>query len=105
MRYHLTREEEQALMQHNLNYQRMSQLGEQLLTLFEKPEGTSKTNPDGGQWMTLKDISARLKKVFKGAYSEDEGVYVRIGNFLSRPECKFENARRSSGRVYWVKER
>ena len=105
LRYHLTREEEQALMQHNLNYQRMSQLGEQLLTLFEKPEGTSKTNPDGGQWMTLKDISARLKKVFKGAYSEDEGVYVRIGNFLSRPECKFENARRSSGRVYWVKER
>ena len=82
LRYHLTREEEHALMQHNLRFQKLSQLGEQLLSLFEKPEGTSKTNPDGGQWMTLKDISARLKKVFKGAYAEDEGSYIKIGNFL-----------------------
>ena len=81
------------------------QLGEQLLALFEKPEGTSKTNPDGGQWMTLKDISARLKKVFKGAYAEDEGSYIKIGNFLNRPECKFESDRKSYGMVYWVKER
>ena len=105
LRYHLTRDEEHALMQHNLRYQRLSQLGEQLLALFEKPEGTSKTNPDGGQWMTLKDISARLKKVFKGAYAEDEGSYIKIGNFLNRPECKFESDRKSYGMVYWVKER
>ena len=105
LRYHLTREEEQALMEHNLRFQRLSQLGEQLLSLFEKPEGTSKTNPDGGQWLSLKDISARLKAVFKSAYVEDENIYVKIGNFLNRPECKFESARRSYGMVYWVKER
>ena len=105
LRYHLTRDEEHALMQHNLRYQRLSQLGEQLLSLFEKPEGTSKTHPDGGRWMSLKEISARLKQVFKGAYSEDDGIYIKIGNFLSRPEYRFENDRKSAGMVYWVKER
>ena len=105
MRYHLTRDEEHALMEHNLRYQRLSQLGEQLLSLYEKPEGTPETNPDGGQWLSLKDISARLKQVFRGAYVEDEGCYIKIGNFLSRPEYKFESDRKSSGMVYWVKER
>ena len=105
LRYYLTREEEHALMDHNLQYQRISQLGEQLLTLFEKPEGTSTTNPEGGKWMTLKEISARLKKAFKSAYQEDEGCYIKIGNFLSRPEYKFENGRKEYGKVYWVKER
>ena len=105
LRYHLTREEEHQLMEHNLKYQRLTQLGEQLMSIFEKPEGTSKSHPDGGQWMTLKEISAHLKKVFRGAYSEDEGSYVRIGNFLSRPEYKFESYRKTSGMVYWVKLR
>ena len=105
LRYHLTREEEHALMEHNLRYQKLSQLGEQLLSLFEKPEGTPETNPDGGKWMTLKEISARLKKVFKGAYAEDEGSYIKIGNYLNRPECQFESDRKSFGMVYWVKER
>ena len=105
LRYHLTREEEHALMEHNLRYQKVSQLGEQLLSLFEKPSGTSETNPDGGKWMTLKDISARLKKVFKSAYTEDEGAYIKIGNFLNRPEYKFESDRKAFGMVYWVKER
>ena len=63
------------------------------------------TNPEGGKWMTLKDISARLKKVFKSAYSEDDGSYIKIGNFLNRPEYKFESDRKSFGMVYWVKER
>lgn len=105
LRYHLTREEENALMEHNLQYQRLSQIGEQLLALFEKPEGTSKTKPDGGKWLTLKEISARLKKAFKSAYQEDEGCYIKIGNFLSRPEYKFESDRKEYGKVYWVKER
>ena len=105
LRYHLTRDEEQALMEHNLRYQKLSQLGEQLLSLYEKPEGTPKSNPDGGKWMTLKEISARLKKVYRAAYSEDEGCYIKIGNFLSRPEYKFESERKSSGMVYWMKER
>ena len=55
--------------------------------------------------MSLKEISAKLKKVFKSAYAEDEGSYIKIGNFLSRPECKFENERKSFGMVYWIKER
>ena len=105
MRYHLTREEEHALMEHNLRYQKLSQLGEQLLSLFEKPSGPPETNPDGGQWMTLKDISTRLKKVFKAAYTEDEGSYIKIGNFLNRPEYKFLSDRKAFGMVYWVKER
>ena len=105
LRYHLTRDEEHALMEHNLRFQRLSQLGEQLLSLYEKPEGNPETNPDGGQWLSLKDISARLKQVFRGAYVEDEGCYVKIGQFLSRPEYKFESERKSSGMVYWVKER
>ena len=103
LRYHLTRDEEHALMEHNLRYQRLSQLGEQLLMLFEKPEGTPTTNPDGGCWLSLKDISTRLKATFRGAYQEDDGSFVRIGNFLNRPEYKFESARKSSGMVYWVK--
>ena len=105
LRYHLTRDEEQALMEHNLRYQKLSQLGEQLLSLYEKPEGTPKSNPDGGKWMTLKEISARLKKTYRAAYQEDEGCYIRIGNFLSRPEYKFESERKTSGMVYWVNER
>ena len=105
LRYHLTRDEEHALMEHNLRYQKLSQLGEQLLSLFEKPVGNPESNPDGGQWMTLKDISARLKKVFKGAYTEDEGSYIKIGNYLNRPEYQFESDRKSFGMVYWVKER
>ncbi len=104
-RYHLTRDEEHALMMHNLKYQRLSQLGEQLLMLFEKPEGTSQTNPTGGKWMTLKEISARLKEAHKSAYHEDEGTYIKIGNFLSRPEYKFERERRGTGMAYWVRER
>ena len=92
-------------MEHNLQYQRLSQLGEQLLALFEKPEGTSRTNPEGGKWMTLKEISARLKETFKSAYQEDEGCYIKIGNFLSRSEHAFERAKRNIGMVYWVKER
>ena len=105
LRYHLTREEEQALMEHNMRYQRLSQLGEQLLAVFEKPQGTPKANPDGGKWMTLKEISARLKQLYKSAYQEDESSYVKIGNFLSRPEYKFLSERKASGMVYWMKER
>ena len=92
-------------MEHNLRYQRLSQLGEQLLAVYEKPEGTPKTNPGGGKWVTLKEISAHLKQLYGPAYQEDESSYVKIGNFLSRPEYKFLSERKSSGMVYWVKER
>ena len=35
LRYHLSREEEHALMEHILRYQKLSQLDEQLLSLIE----------------------------------------------------------------------
>ena len=104
-RYYLTKEEESALMSHNLIFQKLNGLGEMLLSLYEKPEGTSKTNPDAGKWVSIKDISARLKEVFKGAYQPDEGSLVKIGHFLNRPEYKFESDRKTHGWYYWVKER
>ena len=92
-------------MQHNLRYQQVNGLGEMLLSLFEKPEGTSKQHPENGYWLSVKDISARLKDAFKGAYKPDDGTLVRIGHFLSRPEYKFESDRKTRGWCYWVKDR
>ena len=104
-RYFLTKEEETALMQHNLRFQKLNGLGEMLLSLFEKPSGTSKDSPEDGYWISVKDISSRLKDAFKGAYKPDEGTLVKIGQFLSRPEYKFESDRKSRGWSYWVKDR
>ena len=104
-RYFLTKDEEQALMLHNLQYQKMSGLGEMLMSLYERPTGSPNDNPDGGKWLSVKDISARLKDAFRGAYQPDEGTLVKIGQFLSRPEYKFDSERRASGWHYWVKER
>ena len=105
LRYFLTKEEEQALMQHNLRYQKMSGLGEMLLSLFQKPDGNPTDNPDNGYWLSVKEISVRLKQAFKGTYQPDEGTLVRIGQFLSRPDYKFESERRTRGWCYWVKNR
>ena len=105
LRYFLTKEEEQALMQHNLRFQKISGLGEMLMSLFEKPEGNSKEHPENGHWLSVKEISARLKESFKGAYQPDEGSLVKIGQYLNRPEYKFESERKTSGWTYWVKEK
>ena len=104
-RYFLTKDEECALMEHNQKFQKVNGLGEMLLSVFERPEGTPKSNPNGGQWLSVKDISTRLKAKFKGAYQPDEGSLVRIGQFLSRPEYQFLRERKKYGWVYWVKER
>ena len=104
-RYFLTKDEEATLMHHNLRYQQMSGLSEMLLSLFEKPEGNAKDNPENGKWLSVKEISDRLKQAFKGAYQPDEGSLVRIGQALSRPEYRFESERKTHGWVYWVKER
>ena len=53
----------------------------------------------------MKEISAQLKSAFKGAYKPDEGTLVKIGQFLSRSEYKFESERRTHGWYYWVKLR
>ena len=96
-RYWLTKEEEQALMHHNLQYQRLNGLGEMLLSLYRRPEGGEE-----GQWIPLKNISASLKDAFKSAYKEEPGTLEKIGNFLNRPEYKFESRRPHSGTEYYV---
>ena len=104
-RYFLTKDEEAALMHHNLRYQQMNGLNEMLLSIFEKPAGNPKNNPENGHWLSVKEISDRLKQAFKGAYQPDEGSLVKIGQCLSRPEYRFESERKTHGWVYWVKER
>ena len=99
-RYWLTKEEEQALMQHNLQYQRLNGLGEMLLSLILRPQ----VGDDDARWVTLKELSALLKQHFKG-YKEEASSLQRIGSFLNRPEYKFESKRLASGIQYWVKMR
>lgn len=83
----------------------MSGLGEMLLSLYEKPDGTPKDTPENGRWVSVKDIADRLKQAFKGFFQPDEGTLVKIGQYLSRPEYRFESERKTRGWVYWVKER
>ena len=98
-RYWLTKEEERALMEHNLQYQRLNGLGEMLMAVVQKPR-----QDEEGEWMSLKDLSALLKQHFKG-YKEDEGTFRKIGNYLNRPEYKFESRRTTPGILYRIKKR
>ena len=98
-RYWPTREQEQQLMRRNLKFQKISGLGEMLLSVIERP-----VNDGEGQWMSLKDLSALLKQTFKG-YKEEAGTFQKIGVYLSRPELQFKSKRMSAGMVYWVKLR
>ena len=98
-RYWLTKEEEQALMSHNLKYQQIDGLGEKLLSLYRRPEPG-----ESGRWISLKAISARLKEVYKGAYSEEPGTLNKIGAYLCRPEYQFERKRSAMGMEYKVVE-
>ena len=104
-RYWLTKEEERSLMEHNLQYQRLNGLGEMLMAVIQKPRNTASTDDvqgEGeGEWMSLKDLSALLKTHFKG-YKEDEGTFRKIGNYLSRPEYKFQSKHTNAGTLYWV---
>ena len=104
-RYWLTKEEERSLMEHNLQYQRLNGLGEMLMAVIQKPRNTASADDvqgDGeGEWMSLKDLSALLKTHFKG-YKEDEGTFRKIGNYLSRPEYKFQSKHTNAGTLYWV---
>ena len=98
-RYWPTREQEQQLIQRNFSYQEVSGLGEMLMSVLQRP-----TDGEEGQWMSLKEISALLKKSFKG-YKEEIGTFRKIGTFLSRPEYRFKSAHKMSGTVYLVKLR
>ena len=104
-RYWLTKEEERALMEHNLQYQRLNGLGEMLMAVVQKPRiAASDHQSEEGQWMSLKDLSALLKSKFKG-YKEDTSSFQKIGNYLNRPEYKFQSKHTTGGNFYWVKVR
>ena len=95
-RYWLTKEEERSLMEHNLQYQRLNGLGEMLMAVVQRPR-----NDEEGEWLSLNDLSSILKNHFKG-YKEDEGTFRKIGNYLSRPEYKFQSKHTNAGALYWV---
>ena len=95
-RYWLTKEEERALMEHNLQYQRLNGLGEMLMAVIRKP-----SHDEEGEWLSLKDLSALLKKHFRG-YKEEPNSFQKIGNYLSRPEYKFLSKHTNTGALYWV---
>ena len=104
-RYWLTKEEERNLMEHNLQYQRLNGLGEMLMAVVQKPRiAASDHQSEEGQWMSLKDLSALLKSKFKG-YKEDTSSFQKIGNYLNRPEYKFQSKHTTGGNFYWVKVR
>ena len=98
-RYWLTREEEKALMEHNLQYQRLNGLGEMLMAILQRPRPGEE-----GEWKGLKEISALLKSRFRG-YREDASSFQKIGSYLSRPEYKFQSRRPREGTEYLVKLR
>ena len=100
-RYWLTKEEEQALMRHNLQYQPLNGLGEMLLSLYQKPASESE-----GQWVALKDILLRMEEAYKKVYNfkEVKNLPEKVGKFMNRPELKFKNRDRSFGKEYFVKE-
>ena len=98
-RYWLTKDEERQLMEHNLQYQRLNGLGEMLMSIVQKPR-----HDEDGQWLSLKELSALLKQHFKG-YKEEPNSYQKIGNYLNRPEYKFQSKHATTGTLYWVKRR
>ena len=98
-RYWLSKEEERALMEHNLQYQRLNGLGEMLMAVIQKPR-----YEEEGLWMSLPELSALLKKHFKN-YKEEDGTFVKIGSYLNRPEYKFQSKHTMSGTQYWIKIR
>jgi predicted P-loop ATPase len=107
-RYWLNKEEERRLMEHNLQYQRLNGLGEMLMAVIQKPRTMAEANAfrdhEEGEWMSLRDISALLKDHFKG-FKEESTTFQKIGNYLSRPEYKFQSKHTTAGTLYWVKPR
>jgi hypothetical protein len=57
-----------------------------------------------GKWLALKDISVRLKQTFRSSYKEEPGTFEKIGNFLNRPEYKFQSHHCNTGTEYLVVE-
>lgn len=100
-RYWPTREQELELIHRNLSYQQVSGLGEMLMSVLQRP---ADDDDEQAAWMSLKDISALLKRTFRG-YKEEANTFRKIGYFLSRPEYRFKSQHKMSGTVYWAKIR
>ena len=99
-------------MEHNRQYQRLSGLGEMLLSLYRKPDDGLAGQPSGsdgaakeGQWLSLKCIAARMKQAFGSGFKEEPGTLEKLGAFMNRTEYKFDSRRKSSGMEYYVAER
>ncbi len=86
-------------MEHNLQFQQMNGLGEMLMAVIQRP----RENEDG-QWMSISEISALMKSHFKG-YKEETAVFQKIGNYLKRPQYRFQSKHTMNGNQYWVKLR
>ena len=75
--------------------------------VLNKPRGFVSTVRDQAGRPTVmdlvKDIADRLSKASNGAIQPDDGTLVKIGQFMSRPEYKFERDRCARGWTYWVK--
>ena len=99
-RYWLTADEEAALMEHNLNFQRMSGLGEMFNALFSNPADGAE-----GQWLSLGEIVAKMKMVYGSGFREEPGTFEKLGRLMSQPNNKFRRSRHSSGTKYFVAER
>jgi hypothetical protein len=41
----------------------------------------------------------------RGKYKEEPNSYQKIGNYLNRPEYKFQSKHATTGTLYWVKKR
>ena len=98
--YWLSKDEEQALMEHNRIYMRLSGLGEMILACYRKPKAG-----EAGQWLSLKEIGERLKQVFGSGIRLDASTLIRIGAFMSSPDYRFERNRKTTGMAYRVVER
>lgn len=90
---------EEALMHHNLQYQRLNGLDEMLMAVIQKPQ-----KDDEARWITLPELSELLRKTF-GGFKQDVTTLQKIGLFLKRPEHQFENKRTNQGMIYKIKLR
>jgi hypothetical protein len=69
------------------------------MAVIQKPR-----TDEGGEWISLPELSELLKKHFSG-YKEEPSTFQKIGNYLNRPEYKFQSKHTTAGVKYFVKKR
>ena len=96
-RYWLNDEEISTLIKENEPYQKLSDLVEMIGESFCKPrEGE-------GRWWTMKEISEYLKSRY--ANYDPKTSFEKLGRSLNNQQFAFETVRKSSGHIYYLKER